>query len=53
MKRITTGIKRLDLIASLIDLVYVFAALLLLSHFFTILVEPNVITDIVDTTYIV
>ncbi len=51
MKRITKQIKVLDLIASLIDLVYVIAAIFLLSHFFSILVEPNVITEIVNTNY--
>ncbi len=51
MKRITPRIKMLDLIATLIDIVYIIGALILVSYFFSILVEPHVITDIVDTTY--
>lgn len=51
MKRITQNIKKLDLIATLIDLVYVLAALALLSYFFIILAEPEFITEVIDTTY--
>lgn len=51
MKRITPRIKWLDLIATLIDIVYIIAALILVSYFFSILVEPQVITDVVNTTY--
>ncbi|MBU1092860.1 MAG: carbohydrate ABC transporter permease [Firmicutes bacterium] len=51
MKRITQNIKKLDLIATLIDLVYVIAALALLSYFFIILAEPEFITEVIDTTY--
>ena len=51
MKRITKEIKRLDLIASLIDIVYVIVYLGMLTYFFLILVEPEVITDVVNTTY--
>ncbi|MFH0766766.1 MAG: carbohydrate ABC transporter permease [Bacillota bacterium] len=51
MKRITDKIKRIDLIASLIDLVYVIAAITLLSHFFIILKEPVFITEVINTTY--
>lgn len=51
MKRITPRIKMLDLIATLIDIIYIIGALILVSYFFSILVEPHVITDIVDTTY--
>lgn len=51
MKRITNKIKRFDLIATLIDLVFVLAALALLAHFFIILVEPQFITQVVNTMY--
>lgn len=51
MKRITEKIKKFDLIASLIDLVFVLAALALLSYFFIILVEPQFITQVINTTY--
>ena len=51
MKRITEKIKKFDLIASLIDLVFVLAALALLAYFFTILVEPQFITQVINTTY--
>jgi len=53
MKRITQKIKHLDLIATLIDIVYVIAAIALLSHFFIILAEPVFITQVIDTTYVV
>ena len=53
MKRITKKIIQLDLIATLIDIVYAIAAMLLLAHFFTILVEPTYITQVIDTTYVV
>ena len=51
MKRITPAIKRLDLIATLIDIFYAITYLLILGYFFVILVEPEVITDVVNTTY--
>ncbi len=51
MKRITKKIKKLDLIATLIDLVYVFAGLALISYFFIILKEPQFITEVINTTY--
>jgi len=51
MKRLTKRIKRLDLIASLFDLLYVVLGIALITHFFIILVEPVVITDVVNTTY--
>ncbi len=51
MKRITKKIKRLDLIATLIDLVYVFAGLALITYFFIILKEPQYITEVINTTY--
>lgn len=51
MKRITEKIKKFDLIASLIDLVFVLVALALLSYFFVILVEPQFITQVINTTY--
>lgn len=51
MKRITAKIKWYDLLATLIDIVYIIGALSLVIHFFTILVEPAVITDVVNTTY--
>ena len=51
MKRLTKRIKRLDLIASLFDLAYVILGIALITHFFIILVEPVVITDVVNTTY--
>lgn len=53
MKRITKKIKQLDLIATLIDLVYAIAAIALLTHFFIILAEPTFITQVIDTTYVV
>jgi ABC-type glycerol-3-phosphate transport system permease component len=53
MKRITKNIKKLQLIANLIDIVYVVLALILVSYLFVALIEPAAITDQVDaeTTY--
>jgi ABC-type glycerol-3-phosphate transport system permease component len=51
MKRLTKRIKKLDLFATLIDIVYVILGIALITHFFIILVEPVIITDIVNTTY--
>jgi len=53
MKRITKEIKKLQLIANLIDIAYVVFALILVSYLFVQLVEPIAITDVVDpnTTY--
>jgi ABC-type glycerol-3-phosphate transport system permease component len=53
MKRYTKRIRTLDLIATLIDLVYVIAAIFALSYFFRILqapTRPN-ITEEINTTY--
>jgi ABC-type glycerol-3-phosphate transport system permease component len=52
MKRIPAKIRRLDLIASLIDLAFVGLAIYLAYRFFSMLVVPEVITDVVDTTYV-
>lgn len=51
MKRITKDIKRLDLIATVIDILYSLVYLTTVIYFFVILVEPEVITDVVNTTY--
>lgn len=51
MKRITKNIKQLDLIATLVDIVFALIYLGSLAYFFVILVEPVVITDVVNTTY--
>jgi ABC-type glycerol-3-phosphate transport system permease component len=51
MKRITKDIKRLDLIATLIDIAYALVYLGILGFFFYILVEPEVITDVVNAEY--
>lgn len=51
MKRITKEIKRLDLIATLVDILYSLLYLAMVIYFFVILVEPEVITDVVNTTY--
>lgn len=53
MKRITKEIKKLQLIANLIDIVYAVFGVVLVSYLFVILVEPAAITDVVDpnTTY--
>ncbi|MDP2425205.1 MAG: carbohydrate ABC transporter permease [Candidatus Izemoplasmatales bacterium] len=44
MKRLTKEIKRLDVIATLIDVVFIIIAIGLLAHFFTILRLPSSIT---------
>ncbi len=51
MKRITKQIKKLDLIATLIDLVYVLLGFGLLAYFFIILQEPVYITQVLDVNY--
>jgi ABC-type glycerol-3-phosphate transport system permease component len=51
MKRITKEIKLLDLIATLVDIAFAISYLSALAYFFVILVEPVVITDVVNTTY--
>lgn len=51
MKRITKEIKLLDLIATLVDIAFAISYLSALAYFFLILVEPVVITDVVNTTY--
>lgn len=48
MKRITNKIKKLQLIANLIDIVYVVFALILVGYLFGALIEPAAITDQVD-----
>lgn len=48
MKRITNKIKKLQLIANLIDIVYVVFALILVGYLFGSLIEPAAITDQVD-----
>lgn len=52
MKRITKSIKRLDLYASLVDLVYVVGYSALILHLFMLLAfNPNDITQVLDGTY--
>ncbi len=53
MKRITKDIKKLQLIANLIDIAYAIFAAIIVSYLFVLLVEPAAITDVVDpnTTY--
>ena len=52
MKRITKRIKRLDLYASLVDLVYVAGYGALILHLFMLLAfNPNDITEVLDGTY--
>ena len=51
MKRLTKRIKKLDLFATLIDIAYVIFGIALITYFFIILVQPEVITDVVNTTY--
>lgn len=55
MKRYTKGIKRLDLIATLIDLVFIGIAIYGISYFFGIIIAPSVdegnITEEIKTTY--
>ncbi|RJX26296.1 MAG: carbohydrate ABC transporter permease [Acholeplasma sp.] len=53
MKRYTKKIRRLDLFATLFDLLYVILGIYMLSHLFIILEEPELITDVVDTNYTV
>lgn len=48
MKRITKDIKKLQLIANLIDIAYVIFAIILVSYLFVLLIEPGAITDEVD-----
>lgn len=51
MKRITKRIRKLDLIATIIDFVYAGIVLGVLSYFFVVLTEPEILTVVVDTTY--
>ncbi len=52
MKRITKSIKRLDLYASLVDLVYVAGYGALILHLFMLLAfNPDDITEVLDGTY--
>jgi ABC-type glycerol-3-phosphate transport system permease component len=51
MKRITKDVKRLDFIASLIDIVYVLIVGFLLARFFTVLETPSNITQTVNVNY--
>lgn len=51
MKRITKKIKRLQGFALIFDILYVAIALFGFFYLFSILVEPEIITDIVNTTY--
>lgn len=51
MKRLTPKIRFLDLIATLLDIVYVLGVLGLVIHFFVLLQEPRFITEIVNTQY--
>lgn len=51
MKRITRKIKRLQGIALIFDLLYILAFLGLFLFFFISLVEPEIITDVVEANY--
>lgn len=56
MKRYTKEIKRLDLIATLLDLTFIIGALYLLYSLFSMMVAPTTetpggITQVIDTTY--
>jgi len=51
MKRITKQIKLLDLIATLIDIVYTLIVFTILAYFFSILTVPDLITDVLDAQY--
>ncbi len=51
MKRYTTKIRKLDLFATLFDLLYVILGIYALAHLFIILEEPELITDVVNTNY--
>lgn len=51
MKRITKQIKFLDLIATLIDIVYTLIVLAVLAYFFVIIRVPEVITDVLEVQY--
>lgn len=48
MKRITKEIKKLQLIANLIDIVYAVVAAIVVGYLFALLIEPAAITDVVD-----
>jgi ABC-type glycerol-3-phosphate transport system permease component len=48
MKRITKEIKKLQLIANLIDIVYAVVAAIVVGYLFVLLIEPAAITDVVD-----
>jgi len=51
MKRITKQIKLLDLIATLIDTVYILVVVTVLAYFFAILKVPEYITVVLDEQY--
>lgn len=51
MKRITKKIKKLQSAALVFDIIYTIIALISFIYLFVILVEPEVITEVVDTTY--
>jgi len=48
MRKITSEIKRIQIIANLIDIAYVILAFTMVAYLFGALVEPQAITDIVD-----
>jgi len=51
MKRLTKQIKKLDLIATLIDIVYAFLGILFIIKLFVMLVQPEEIDQVLNTTY--
>ena len=48
MRKITNEIKRIQIIANLIDIVYVIFAFVMVAYLFAALIEPVAITDVVD-----
>jgi ABC-type glycerol-3-phosphate transport system permease component len=51
MKRITRKIKRLQTFALIFDILFIILGLIAFFYLFSILVEPEVITEVVNTTY--